>query len=192
MPSSLSTICALVAELDGFPEPALGDRARIAVVQTDHPAGAVGGGPGDPLPGLLGDLGGGLQQGRQVVDGTSQPSAPPPRGGITHSCPGQLGSLDLSAAQRPSCVVQQRCASRAAAAARSASSPVIRCTPSLTWSRPSWLRDRSFAAIPCARFPAARDRSRSFVRTAPPAARIRRPLTVIRRIALASSPESVG
>jgi len=54
---------ALVTELDGFPEPALGDRARIAVVQADHPAGAVGGGPGDPLPGLLGDLGGGVQQG---------------------------------------------------------------------------------------------------------------------------------
>ena len=98
---------ALVTELDGFPEPALGDRAGIAVVQTDHPAGAVGGGPGDPLPGLLGDLGGGVQQGRQVVDGAGQPSAPPPRGGIAHSRLGQLGSFDLSAAQRPSCVVQQ-------------------------------------------------------------------------------------
>ena len=40
----------LVAELDGFTEAALGDRARIAVMQTDHPGGSVRGDPGDPLP----------------------------------------------------------------------------------------------------------------------------------------------
>ena len=34
----------LVAELDGFPEPAFRDRAGIAVVQTDHPGGSAGGG----------------------------------------------------------------------------------------------------------------------------------------------------
>ena len=46
--------------------------------------------------------------------------------------------------------------------------------------------------MPCALLPAARDRSRSFVRTAPPAAWIRCPVVPIRRIALASRPESVG
>jgi hypothetical protein len=56
----------------------------------------------------------------------------------------------------------------------------------------SWLRDRSFAAIPWARFPAARDRSRILVRVAPPADWIRCPVMRIRRIALASNPESVG
>jgi hypothetical protein len=45
---------------------------------------------------------------------------------------------------------------------------------------------------PCARLPAARDRSRSRVRTAPPAARIRSPVAAIRRTALPSRPESVG
>ncbi len=46
--------------------------------------------------------------------------------------------------------------------------------------------------MPWARLPAARLRSRNRVRVAPPAAWIRRPVTAIRRIALASNPESVG
>ena len=56
----------------------------------------------------------------------------------------------------------------------------------------SWLREGSFAAIPCARFPAAQERSRSRVRTAPPALWIRCPAVLIRRTTLASRPESVG
>src|SRR6478735_2102554 len=46
--------------------------------------------------------------------------------------------------------------------------------------------------MPCALLPAALDRSRSFVRTAPPASWIRCPVAPIRRVALASRPESVG
>jgi hypothetical protein len=89
---------ALVTELDGFPQPALGDRPGIAVVQADHPGRAIGSPPGDPLPGLLGDLGGGFQQVRQVVDGAGQPTTPAPRGGIPHACLGQLSCFDLRAA----------------------------------------------------------------------------------------------
>ena len=183
---------ALVAEFDGFTQPALGDRAGIAVVQADHPGRAIGSPPGDPLPGLLGDLGGGFQQGRQVIDGAGQPTASaPPAASRT---PAWASCAALACARRSArrALPSRRCASRVAAWARSASSPVTRCTPSLTWSRPSWLRDRSFAAIPCARFPAARERSRSRVRTAPPALWIRAPAAPIRRIALASNPESVG
>ena len=83
-------------------------------------------------------------------------------------------------------------ASVTAAWARPASSPVIFCTPALASSRPSWARDRSLAAMPCAFVPADRDRSRTLVRTAPSAAWIRLTLAPIRRTALASRPESVG
>src|ERR1700730_16119799 len=183
---------ALVAEFDGFTQPALGDRAGIAVVQADHPGRAIGSPPGDPLPGLLGDLGGGFQQGRQVIDGAGPPtpSAPP----AASRTPAWASCAALACARRSArrALPSRRCASRVAAWARSASSPVTRCTPSLTWSRPSWLRERSFAAIPCARFPAARERSRSRVRTAPPALWIRAPAAPIRRSAWASNPESVG
>jgi len=46
--------------------------------------------------------------------------------------------------------------------------------------------------MPWARFPAARERSRSVVRTAPPTAWIRCPVVVSRLIALASKPEFGG
>src|SRR5258705_6452564 len=39
---------ALGTELDGFPQPALGDRAGIAGVQADPPAGSIGGAAGPP------------------------------------------------------------------------------------------------------------------------------------------------
>ena len=51
---------------------------------------------------------------------------------------------------------------------------------------------RADDAIACARFPTARDRSRSRVRVAPPAAWIRRPVAAIRLTAFANNPESVG
>jgi hypothetical protein len=73
-----------------------------------------------------------------------------------------------------------------------ASSPVIRRTVAWASSRPAAVRSRSFAAIACARLPADRLRSRNRVRVAPPAAWIRRPVAAIRRITLASKPESVG
>ena len=46
----------LVAELDRFAQPALGDRPGVGVVQADPPGGALGCGPGQPLPGLRSDL----------------------------------------------------------------------------------------------------------------------------------------
>ena len=48
----------LVAELDRFPEPALGDRPGVGVVQADSAGGALGCGPGPPLPRLRSDLAG--------------------------------------------------------------------------------------------------------------------------------------
>lgn len=42
----------LVAELDRAAQPALGDRAAVAVVQAHPAGGAVRGGPGRPLAGL--------------------------------------------------------------------------------------------------------------------------------------------
>jgi hypothetical protein len=44
----------LVAELDRFAEPILGDRAGVGIVQADPPGRAVGRRPGQPLPGLRG------------------------------------------------------------------------------------------------------------------------------------------
>ena len=73
-----------------------------------------------------------------------------------------------------------------------ASSPVIRRTAAWAWSRVCAARSRSFAPIARAFVPAERPRSRSRVRTAPPAAWIRRPAAPIRRTALANNPESVG
>jgi hypothetical protein len=89
-------------------------------------------------------------------------------------------------------LVSSRCASFAAVSASSASSVFLRRTTANASSFAAALRVRSFAFRSCARRPAARDRSRSLVRTAPPAAWIRRPVAAIRLIALASSPESVG
>ena len=61
------------------------------------------------------------------------------------------------------------------ASARSASSEFFRFTTASASSRAAALRVRSFAFNACALRPTARDRSRSFVRTAPPAALIRLP-----------------
>ena len=89
-------------------------------------------------------------------------------------------------------LASSRSASAAAVSARSASSRFLRRTTSIASSFAAALRVRSFAFRSCARFPAARDRSRTLVRVAPPAAWIRRPVVAIRRTAFASSPESVG
>jgi len=98
---------ALVTKLDRFTQPALGDRSRITVMQTDHPAGSIRGGPGDALPGLPDDLLGRRQQPRQVADGAGQPTTPAPRGRIVHACLGQLGRYDPCLPQRPPRIDQQ-------------------------------------------------------------------------------------
>ena len=89
-------------------------------------------------------------------------------------------------------LASNRSASAAAVSARSTSSAFLRRTTASASSLAAALRVLSFAFRSWARRPAARDRSRSLVRTAPPAARIRRPVVAIRRTAFASSPESVG
>ena len=61
-PWSLSRTWAFVAELDRPPEPTLGDRAGVRVVQADPAGGAVWSGPGQPLAGLFGDPAGGGEQ----------------------------------------------------------------------------------------------------------------------------------
>src|SRR6478735_6433768 len=83
-------------------------------------------------------------------------------------------------------------ASVIADSASPANSPVILGTPALASSRPSCARARNLAAMPCALVPADLDRSRTRVRTAPPAAWIRLTFAPIRRNALASRPEPVG
>ena len=72
----------LVAELDWPPEPTLGDRAGVAVVQADPAGGAVRSGPGQPLAGLFGDPAGGGEQPGQVIDRAAQPAAAPPGGRV--------------------------------------------------------------------------------------------------------------
>lgn len=70
--------------------------------------------------------------------------------------------------------------------------PVPRVTAAYFSSLACAARERNFAAIACARFPAARLRSRTLVRLALPAAWICRPVAAMLRIARASNPESVG
>ena len=82
----------LVAELDRPAEPALGDRAGIAVVQADPPGRPVRGGAGQPLAGLRGDPPGRGEQLGQVVDRAAQP-APPASGGRIRPPGGQLRGL---------------------------------------------------------------------------------------------------
>ena len=97
----------LVAELDGFTEPALRDRPGLLVVQAHHPVRPIEGDPSNALAGLADDPGGRLQQVRQVVDGAGQPATPAPRGSVMAPGLGQLGCLDVGTAQRPLRVAQQ-------------------------------------------------------------------------------------
>jgi hypothetical protein len=83
-------------------------------------------------------------------------------------------------------------ASRIAASAMPASSPVRRRTAVCASSLAAAVRSRSLLAIDRARRPAARRRSREPVRVAPPAALIRSTVRAIVPTALANDPESVG
>src|SRR6516225_5833855 len=97
----------LVAELDRFTEAALGDRARIAVVQAHPPGGAVRSGAGQPLPGLRSDLAGRGHQLGQVVHVAHQPAAPPARHRVVFAASTQFGGAGLGATDRPPTVGQQ-------------------------------------------------------------------------------------
>jgi len=103
----LSTILGLVPEFDRAPEPALGDRASIRVVQANPPGRPVRGVSCDSLPGLRHDLPGGIEQFGQVVDRTSQPPTPAPRRRIVHTALAQFVGLCSSPAQRLFRVDQQ-------------------------------------------------------------------------------------
>jgi hypothetical protein len=81
----------LVAELDGPPEAAFGDRTGVGVVQADSPRRPVRRGPGQPLTGLRADPPGDIQQLGQVVDRSAQPASNPTRGGVPATGSGQPG-----------------------------------------------------------------------------------------------------
>lgn len=74
-----------MAELDWLAEPALRDRPRVGIVKADPPGGSRRGDPGDALPGLVGDLPGGLEQVGQVVHGPGEAS--PPAAATASFCP---------------------------------------------------------------------------------------------------------
>jgi len=97
----------LVAELDRFTELALGDRTGVRVVQADPAGRTRRGGSGHPLPGLVRDPTGHLQQLGQVVHRPAQPATPPTRGCVLPSCCGQCLGLGLSASQRPPGAAEQ-------------------------------------------------------------------------------------
>jgi len=97
----------LVAELDRLPEPALGDRPGVAVVQADPPGRPIRCGAGQSLPGLRGDPPGDLQQLGQVVDRAPQPAPAAAGGGVAAADPGECLGLRLRPAQRPAGVGEQ-------------------------------------------------------------------------------------
>ena len=73
----------LVAELDRLAEAALGDRARVRVVQADPAGGSGWRDPGESLPGLRGDLSRRSDQLSQIVDRPGELSATSTRDRIT-------------------------------------------------------------------------------------------------------------
>jgi len=65
----------LVTELDRLTQPALGDRAGVRVVQADPSGRSVRSHPGQPLPGLRGDLTRRGEKVGQVIDRAGEPPA---------------------------------------------------------------------------------------------------------------------
>jgi hypothetical protein len=108
-----------------------------------------------------------------------------------HSGLGLLGCSEAGASQRPPCVAQQtvrivnRGLGHVGEFCGHRQHSVFDLVTTQLGAGTQLGRDRMRAC-------AARDRSRSLVRTAPPTAWIRCPVTAIRRIALANNPESVG
>jgi len=125
----------------------------------------------------------------QVVD---RPDPAPPSGRVDDTGRGQVGSLDAGPVGRPAGVDQQfpgvgdRGLGQAGQLPGDLLHPGLGLVPAQLGAGPQPRRE------PCAFVPADRDRSRTFVRTAPPAAWIRVTFAPIRRTALASRPESVG
>ncbi|CAG7641040.1 hypothetical protein E143388_08254 [Rhodococcus opacus] len=139
------------------------------VVQADSPGGSVRGLPGQPLSGLRGDLPGG---GDQVLGGRRW-RGPGVRSDVRRLRRARPGSSGLwlwrvPGGARWSAAVRHRW--RRSRPGRPAPK-VVRRTAARALSRPAALRERSLKPIACARLPAARDRSRTRLRVAPPAAK---------------------
>ena len=171
----------LVPELDRAPQPALGDRAGIRIVQADPPRRPVGSDPGHRWRVCATICR--VAASSSVRSLTARASRPRrrPRPHRAHRVHAARSALTRARRSARLALASSRSASSAAVAANSASSPVTRRTVACASSRPAAERVRSLAAISCARRPAARDRSRTVVRIAPPAAWIRLPVTAIRR-----------
>ncbi len=183
----------LVAELDRLAEPALGDRTGVRIVQADPPGGAVGGQPRQPLPGLGSDLSGRLEQLVQVIDGPGcQPTATAPRRRVGLTVHALGFGLGPGPPQRPLGVGHQPLgvADRGLGqVGELAGGPPDRGQRLVTARRAAAAQlEPDLVGAPAY----GRDRFRTWVRTAPPAAWMRRVVAAICPIAFASGPESVG
>jgi hypothetical protein len=134
-----------VPKLDRLAQPAFPDRAGVRVVQTDPPSRTVGCGPGQPLPGLLDNPTGRLQQVGQVVDRPSEPAPPTTRRGIVAAAAYGLPASARALRRARFPFRSKRSASSAAVSARSASSALLRRTTAEASSLAAALRVRSFA-----------------------------------------------
>ena len=169
--TSMDPDCADLPRADPLPSRRSSHKVGTIVRSEQSAAGRPARGrTGHALASLRGDPPGRVQQLDQVIDRPPQPAPAPARRSARWA------------------LATSRSASRAACSAGPASSPVIRRTVACASSRQAAVRRRIFAAMQCTRLPAARDRSRTLVRVALPAAWIRRPVAAIRRTALASSP----
>jgi hypothetical protein len=144
------------------------------------------------LPGLRCNLAGRVEQVGEIVDGPGQPAPAPNCDGVLSPYGFQLGGLLARRPQSSSCVGQQPFGLGGGGLGQVSQLRFLRRATANASSLAAALRVQRFAFRSCARLPAARDRSRTLVWTAPPAAWIRPPVAAIRRTAFASSPESVG
>jgi hypothetical protein len=149
----------------------------------------------DLLPGVAagaassGRVRSGQRGGHLLVDRPGEPATAAPSSGALAACCGQIGRLLPGRPQRPLRIGQQPFGlhgGRLGQLSVLAAHHIQRLLFAVA------LRVRSFAFRSWARRPAALDRFRSLVRTAPPGAWSRPPVASIRRTAFANSPESVG
>jgi hypothetical protein len=189
-PSFVVGDLGLVPELDGLAEPALSDRPGVGVVQADPPGRPVRHRARRPLPGLRRDPTGDREQPDRVVDGTAQPAPPPARRGVLASGRGQRGCPRLGPVQRPARAGQQPPRFGGGALGQPGQLPGRPATVACRSSRACAARERGLEAIAYARRPAARLRSRTFVRVAPAATGIRRPAAAMPRTVEIASRDS--
>jgi hypothetical protein len=91
--------------------------------------------PGDPLPGLRGDLPGSVEQFGEVVDGPVEPPAPTPSRRVVAAAAFRSAAIFRPVRRARFALANSRTASSAAVSARSASSPFLRRTTSNASSR---------------------------------------------------------